>query len=105
MMMKKLTELARYIRSKNAGPFLLSLDIVFDNAENYRRVIQSNVITPSFIASLYRIPEQDVHSIISYDPAKALKITIRRQKEIGAFGDSDIYGAQQHAPLLTIKIP
>ena len=100
-----LRDLANVIRSKNAGAFLLALDLLFRDEASYRRVRDSGVLTPSLIAQRYQIDISDVISIISFDPAQAIKITIRRATSTGAPGDTDVYGAQQHAPLLDIPIP
>ena len=40
-----------------------------------------------------------------YPPAHAYKATIERKIASGAVGDTDVYGAQQHAPLLDVEIP
>ena len=42
---RRLIELARVIRSKNAGPFELTFDIMFADAEIYERVKRSGVIS------------------------------------------------------------
>ena len=39
----KLVELARTVRSKNAGPLKLTLDLLFDDEAAYRRALQSPV--------------------------------------------------------------
>ena len=36
-MMATLGDLAKLVRSKNAGPFWLTIDIMFDDADAYRR--------------------------------------------------------------------
>ena len=54
---------------------------------------------------LYRVPVNDIFGIIYFEPAQAVKITMRRRVLSGALGDGDIYGAQQHAPLLDIEFP
>lgn len=97
--------LAKIIRSKNAKPYRLTFDIVFDDREIYRRVKESGVITKELIARLYHIPVEDVTDFIEFDPGMAFKATIVRPVVQGSVGDTDIYGAQQHAPLLTIEIP
>lgn len=103
--MAKITELAEVIRSKNSGPFELTLDIMFKDAEIYRRVKESGVITRELIARLYNTTPEKVVSFVEFDPAKAIKATIERPLGSGAVGESDVYGAQQHAPLLNIEIP
>lgn len=101
--MPKLHELAKVIRSKNAGALLLTLDIMFDNEEAYNKVFNSGILTPRSIASLYNLSDNQVE-IIPFEVALAIKITIPRHIIAGSPGDSDVYGAQQHAPLLDIEI-
>jgi hypothetical protein len=47
----------------------------------------------------------DVISVVEFEPALAIKVTIKRARSSGAFGETDVYGAQQHAPLLSLEIP
>ena len=101
--MPTLGELARVLRSKNAGPLYLTLDIMFEGEENYRRVVESGVLTKGLIARLYHVNEEDV-SIIEYPAAYSIKITIPRKVISGDIGDTDVYGAQQHAPLLEVRV-
>jgi hypothetical protein len=98
-------QLATVIRSKNAGPFELTFDILFDDPEKYALVKRSGVITRQLIASLYNVSENTVLVCRPYDPALAFKITIRRPIGSGDIGESDVYGCQQHVPLTTIQIP
>lgn len=102
---KNITELIDVIRSKNAGPYELTFDFIFKSFEIYDKVKESGVINNELIAELYDIPVDDVISVINYDPAKAIKATIVRPCSSGAVGETDVYGAQQHAPLLSIEIP
>jgi len=99
-----ITEVAEVIRSKNSGPYELTMDIIFKDFDSYEKVKQKDIINKKLISSLYQIPEEDIISIINFDPAKAIKITIKRPLVAGAIGESDVYGAQQHAPLLTIEV-
>ena len=100
-----LREIAEVIRSKNAGPYRVTLDIFFRDRETFRKVMKSGEITPQRIAELYHIPENHVVSFVPVEDVFALKATIQRQSPCGSFGDTDIYGAQQHAPLLSISFP
>lgn len=104
-MKKKLTELARVIRSKNAGPFELTFDIIFNDAESYERAKQSGIFSPGLFAELYRVPVEKVLNFCFFDQAHAIKATIARSISSGTAGDSDVFGAQQHAPLLGIEVP
>ncbi len=100
-----LPDLATVIRSKNAGPFELTFDILFSDPYDYQRVVRSGQLSAESFASLYGIVLDDVLSVIEFEPALAIKITIKRSRSSGALGESDVYGAQQHAPLLQLDIP
>jgi hypothetical protein len=102
--MAKLGDLARLIRSKNAGPFVLTFDIMFDDDDVYRRVIESRVLTKSRFAAIYHVPEEDV-LFFQHDAAKAIKISIPRPYVQCDLDDGDAYGGQQHAPLVEIEVP
>ena len=102
--MATLLELTSVLRSKNAGALLCTLDLMFEDEKVYHRVRDSGVINPELIATLYQVSQNEV-SIIPYDVAMAIKVTIPRLVPSGSSGDTDVYGAQQHGPLLTIEIP
>jgi len=100
----KIKDLAKVCRTKNAGPFYLTCDILFENEENYRKVKESGVFTKELIASLYKTPVEKVQLYAS-DSAMAMKATIPRAISSGGPYDTDVYGAQHHAPLLEVEIP
>ncbi len=101
--MKKLGEIARLIRSKNAGPFELTFDIMFDDEESFQRVKDSNALSRQVIADLYQVPFEDVKFFI-VPTALAFKASIPRPCFQGDLLDSDGHGGQQYAPLLDIDI-
>ena len=98
-------ELAEVIRSKNAGPYELTFDIIFKDAETYQKVLETGCFGPKLFAGLYKIPLEEVTSYVEFKPANAIKCTIKRPLAAGDVGETDVYGAQQHAPLLGISIP
>ncbi|HEX6594349.1 MAG TPA: DUF4387 domain-containing protein [Bacillota bacterium] len=100
-----LMKLAKVIRSKNAGPFALTIDILFKNKPIYDSVKEAELITEQTIASLYDIQPDDVLEFVFFDNANALKITIPRFHPSGSAGERDTYGAQQYVPMLTVPIP
>jgi len=99
----RLSDIALVIRSKNAGPRRLTLDVMFASDADYNRVTQSPALGRDRIAALYRVPEADV-TIIPYPVGRAIKIVLARSIMAGDPGDVDVYGAQQHAPLLGIEL-
>jgi hypothetical protein len=100
-----LDRVAKVIRSKNAGPFEITFDIMFDDAASYARVKQSGVIEADRIAAAYRVPRADVLVCKPFDAALAFKITLRRPVSSGDWMDTDVYGCQQHVPLTALIVP
>ena len=104
-MNKKLTDLASVIRSKNSGPYELTLDIIFNDYESYDMVKRGGFINRRLICELYGVGEEEIIGIVEFEPAKAIKVTIKRPLCSGDLGETDVYGAQQHAPLLALEFP
>lgn len=102
--MAKLRDIARVVRGKNAGALYLTLDVMFDDEATYRRVRDCGVLSPRALAPLYGVSDNEV-AIIPFDVARAIKITVPRRVRSGSPGDTDVYGAQQHVPLMQLEIP
>lgn len=100
----KLRDIAEVIRSKNSGPYELTLDIIFKEWDMFNRVVKSGKFNKKLISELYGVNEADVYGIIVFTPAKAIKATLKRIIVSGGIGDTDVYGAQQHAPLLDVEL-
>jgi hypothetical protein len=101
--MAKLGELAALIRSKNAGPFELTIDIMFDDPAAFERVRASGALSRETVAALYRLPPAQVKLFVVPD-ALAFKASIPRPRFQGDLLDSDNHGGQQYAPLIDIDI-
>ena len=102
-MKTKLTDIAGVIRSKNSGPYELTFDIIFDDYDVYENVKKGKFINTELICELYNVTPDKVIKIVEFDPAKAIKATIKRPLCSGDLGETDVYGAQQHAPLLNLE--
>lgn len=100
----RLEDLARVIRSKNAGPFVVTLDVLFDDDEAFERTVRSGMLTPQALASRYRRRSDEVEVHV-FAPARALKVSMPRRHPSGSVADADLYGAQQHVLLYDIDIP
>jgi hypothetical protein len=101
-MTRSILSAAKVIRSKNSGPYELTLDILFKDKDHFELFRRRNIVTKRKIAALYRRPVADILKIVYFEPSNALKITMRRPIPSGDAGETDIYGAQQHAPLLKL---
>ena len=102
-MKMKLRDMASVIRSKNAGPFELTLDVLLKDDETFELLRKADVINAKTIAELYKIPESEVIGIVYFPNARAIKATIVRPMASGALGERDVYGAQQHGPLMSFE--
>jgi hypothetical protein len=100
----QLHELATLVRSKNAGPFMLTIDVMFGDADTYRLVRDSGVLDAEHVAAVYGVPAEDVQ-VFGYEPANALKISLPRPHPSGSAADGDVYGGQFHSPLVLLEIP
>ena len=99
----KLKDIASVIRSKNAGPLLLTLDVILPDYETFNRVLASGALAPSHMAILYRVSHNEI-TVTPYAQALAIKITLPRRHRSGGPEDTDVYGAQQHVPLFNVEI-
>lgn len=100
----RLADVAKVVRSKNAGPFILTFDILFDSEETLERVRGSGKLTVNTVAAAYKISPNQVTEFNYYPFARAVKFCIQRPVSSGAAADTDVYGAQQHAPLLELDV-
>ncbi|MCC8982870.1 DUF4387 domain-containing protein [Bradyrhizobium acaciae] len=101
----KLGNLASVVRSKNAGPYRITLDVLFERDDLYEAVSRSCALTAESLARLYGVDRSKISSFFEIPTARAFKATIYRPNAQCALGESDVYGAQQHAPLLDMMIP
>ena len=98
--MKNILEIARVVRSKNSGPYELVLDIMLKNRELFDALRASGQFSRERLAQAYGVELDEIRNIVWFEPANAVKVVMPRRIVSGAPGDSDVYGAQQHAPLL-----
>jgi hypothetical protein len=98
-----LTELASVIRSKNAGPLCVTLDLFFRDVEAYQCAVQSESLQVHSIASLYGLQSAQIKRF-DLPEILAMKLSMPRSVCAGHPGDGDLYGAQQHAPLMALTV-
>jgi hypothetical protein len=107
--MPKLSAITPSIRSKNAEPFLTTLDVFFDDADTYERLKQSGSVTAQRVAEAYNVPPEVVWGIFFIDDVKAMKITLYKYSDGRYLGQgdttmSDMFGSQQHVPLMEMEV-
>ncbi len=96
-------DIARVVRSKNSGPYELVLDIMLKDRQLFDALRASGQFSAQRLATVYGVRLEEIRRIVWFEPANAVKVVMPRRIVSGAPGDSDVYGAQQHAPLLTME--
>jgi hypothetical protein len=103
--MTKLQDIAKTIRSKNAGVNQVTFDVIFPDRASYLRVLESGALSRAAIARLYGIEDSRISDFVTFDLANAIKFTLYRSKPSGSPGDWDILGCQQYGPLIDLEVP
>jgi hypothetical protein len=97
-----LGEVADIVRSKNAGINHITIEVMFNDADTYERVKETNCINLRTISELYGLPEEKI-DLYKYDPGLSFKIVLPLGYTSGSPRDRDLRGAQQHAPVFHIE--
>lgn len=100
-----LGDVASVLRSKNSGPYELTMDVMFPTLEMCQRVKETGRLSKEAVAKLYNVPESDVIASLFFDQAQAFKATIARPTVSGGFAENDTHGSQQHIPLMYLSLP
>jgi hypothetical protein len=101
--MPKLAEVCRYVRSKNAGPFWVTIDLFFDGPEPYARYRQDPAISAAAIAGIYGVDVGQVRRF-EVDDLHVVKLSIPRTEPQGGVLERDMHSGQQYAPLLELEL-
>ena len=102
--MKTIGELAKLVRSKNAGPFVMTIDIMFADSETYELVKETGVLNRRMVAEIYHMSETQ-GQFFEVDNCYAFKISIPRPYFQGDIRDSDSHAGQQYAPFVDLLVP
>jgi hypothetical protein len=101
--MRELWQYTKLIRSKNAGPFELTFDIMFKDRQGYDRVLKGRVLSPETIARVYGVRTDEVR-FFEIDQILTVKFSIPRKVFSGDVRDTDVYGGQFHGPLVCLPV-
>ena len=101
--MRELWQFTKLIRSKNAGPFELTFDIMFKDEESFHEVITSGALSAELITQLYKVDLKQVRFFV-IESLLTVKISIPRLVFSGDVSDTDVYGGQFHGPLVQLPV-
>ena len=97
--MPKVSEVCSHVRSKNAGPFWITLDLWFPDRDAFDRYANSPAFQPAAVAALYGVDATQVKHF-SLPELLVLKISYPRIKPQGGAIERDMHGGQQYVRLL-----
>lgn len=101
--MARLSDVCRHIRSKNAGPFWITVDFFFEGEEAFRRYRDSPALGPELFASLFSADPTHVKRV-PVDSLRMIKVSYPRPHPQGWRGERDMHGGQQFARLLAVEV-
>lgn len=99
----KISEAASYVRSKNAGPFWVTVDIFFDNTENYQYAKSSAHLSKEIIGQVYQISADQV-KLFFMDQLQVIKISYPRPCTQGGPYERDMHSGQQYIQILNLEL-
>ena len=93
---RTLGDLALEVRSKNAGPFWMTLEAFMPDEQAYR--IAAALITPELISELYHVPPASLR-IFRIPDLHVVKVSFPCPVVQGSLHDRDMHAGQHHVPL------
>jgi hypothetical protein len=101
--MPRLRDVCRHVRSKNAGPYWITVDVFFRDREAFDRYADVPALTASAIAALFETDKVSVKRFVVPELA-VLKLSFPRGAPQGGVVERDMHGGQQYVRLLDIEV-
>ncbi|MFE0359102.1 DUF4387 domain-containing protein [Streptomyces nigra] len=98
-----LADLAHEIRSKNAGPFWVTMELFMRDADGYRIAADPGFLNEGTIARLYDVDEATV-ALYRIPSLNVVKISFPRPVSQGSLRDRDMHAGQHHVPLAVLPV-
>jgi hypothetical protein len=102
-MTTRVGDVCRSVRSKNAGPFWITVDLFFDGPETYARFADHPAIGVEALAALYGVDPARVKRF-KVDDLAVVKLSYPRPAPQGGALERDLHGGQQFVPLLGVEL-
>jgi hypothetical protein len=103
-MPETLQDRALEVRSKNAGPFWVTMELFMRDEAGYRAAADDAFLNEDVIARLYGVPAGGVQ-IFRIPALNVVKISFPRPVPQGGLRDRDIHAGQHHVPLASLELP
>ena len=102
--MTTIADLAHEVRSKNAGPFWVTMELFMKDAGGYAIVADESFVNERLIADLYRVEERSIQ-LFRIPSLNVVKISYPRPVSQGSLRDRDTHAGQHHVPLAQLVVP
>lgn len=99
-----LGDLALEVRSKNAGPFWVTMELFMRDADGYRIVADEAFLNERVVADLYRVEASTIR-MYRIPSLHVVKISFPRPVSQGSLRDRDMHAGQHHVPLALLRAP
>jgi len=97
-------DLAHEVRSKNAGPFWVTMELFMKDADGYAVVADPGFLDEQRVADLYRVDAATVQ-LFRIPELNVVKISFPRPVSQGSLRDRDMHMGQHHVPLAGLRVP
>lgn len=101
--MPRLRDVCTHVRSKNAGPFWITIDLFFTDRAALEAHAHSRAIDDAAIGRLFDVDAARVKRFAVPDLA-VLKISYPRRHPQGGVIERDMHGGQQYVRLLDLEL-
>lgn len=101
---RTIADLALEVRSKNAGPFCVTMELFMRDATAYKLVADLGYLSVPVIAQLYGVVAETIR-IFRIPELNVVKISFPRPVAQGSLRDRDIHAGQHHVPLALFPLP
>jgi hypothetical protein len=101
--MPKLSDICRDIRSKNAGPFWITVDLFFRDAASFDRYAGAKQLQPDSLGPIFGVPAAQV-GCYPVPNLSVLKISYPRQGPQGGMVERDLHGGQQYVRIVDLEL-
>ena len=99
--MPKVSEIVESVRSKNAGPFWLTIDIFCGNSDSYNRICKS--LRTKDLSNVFNLKSSKILRF-EIPTLKVIKFSLPRPNTQGSINDRDMHGATWAALIYDITI-
>lgn len=101
--MPRLADLCRNIRSKNAGPFHVTIDLFFRDRATFDRYAGDATLGATALSGILDVPADQIGCYPVADLA-VLKISYPRRYPQGGVTERDLHGGQQYVRIIDLEV-